>query len=577
MALNAEQVIGSAVMKLSVEADKARAELKKFEDDAGKAGGASASKFSKGMDGVRAGVDKAFLPALGVLAGLGAAGMGAASAAEQAEQSQARLANVMNQMGFAQYQSSVDAQAASLMAKIAVDDDEIKAVQTKIATFSELTKTAGTMGGMFDRVTQATFDMASAGFGDASSNAVQLGKALQDPVKGITALAKSGVTFSEAEKNMIKSMVEAGDMAGAQEMVMAAVEKQVGGTAEATKTGSQEMSVAFGEMQESIGAVLLPAFKALTDIAMKFANWAQENPTLVTVLAGALGVLAGAIVALKIAMSIATVVSWAMNASFLANPITWIILAIVALVAAVVLMYNKVDWFRAFIDTAWDSIQTAFGWIIDAAQGFWDILTGLFNWVKDNWKTVLFVALTGPIGLAVKWIVENWDKVVQFFKGIGPKIGEAMKTLVNILTWPWRTAANVIIDLVNTIIGAWNSIEFTLPSQNVFGQEIGGWTIGTPDLGMIPKIPELYKGGRAMFGGTALVGEKGPELLKMPAGASVIPLSSRSSGGGDFHLHVTFPSDFTGNKTQLKSWMEQITDEQYRREVTRQFMEGASN
>ena len=39
------------------------------------------------------------------------------------------------------------------------------------------------------------------------ANSVQLGKALQDPVKGITALAKSGVTFTVAEKKMIKEMV----------------------------------------------------------------------------------------------------------------------------------------------------------------------------------------------------------------------------------------------------------------------------------------------------------------------------------------------------------------------------------
>lgn len=78
---------------------------------------------------------------------------------------------------------------------VAVDAEVIKATQAKLLTFKNLAATANQMGGEFDRATMAALDLAAAGFGSAESNAVQLGKALQDPIKGITALARAGVTL----------------------------------------------------------------------------------------------------------------------------------------------------------------------------------------------------------------------------------------------------------------------------------------------------------------------------------------------------------------------------------------------
>jgi hypothetical protein len=121
-----------------------------------------------------------------------------------------------------------------------------------------LTATVDTAGGAFDRATVAALDMAAAGFGSAESNAVQLGKALEDPIKGINALTRSGITFTDAEKEKIKTMVESGNVLDAQTMILEAIEKQVGGTAEATATGSQKMALALGNVSEAIGAALLP-------------------------------------------------------------------------------------------------------------------------------------------------------------------------------------------------------------------------------------------------------------------------------------------------------------------------------
>src|SRR5690606_2788367 len=115
-----------------------------------------------------------------------------------------------------------------------VDQNAIKATQAKLLTFKNIAGTADEVGGAFDRATAAAVDLEAAGIGSAEQSAVQLGKALNDPVKGISALNRVGLTFTENEKAKIKAMQESGDMAGAQSIILAALEAQVGGTAEAT-------------------------------------------------------------------------------------------------------------------------------------------------------------------------------------------------------------------------------------------------------------------------------------------------------------------------------------------------------
>ena len=148
---------------------------------------------------------------------------------------------------------------------LGVDGDVIKATQAKLLTFRALTKTANVMGGSFDRATIAALDMAAAGFGEATSNATQLGKALNDPIAGITALNRAGIQFTDDQKSLIKSLVESGDMLQAQEIILREIENQVGGTAEATATSSERMTIAFGMVQEKIGNVLMPAFDSLAE------------------------------------------------------------------------------------------------------------------------------------------------------------------------------------------------------------------------------------------------------------------------------------------------------------------------
>jgi hypothetical protein len=147
---------------------------------------------------------------------------------------------------------------------IGVEAEVLKATQAKLLTFKEVALSADVMGGAFDRATILAADLAAAGFGEATANATQLGKALNDPVKGISALTRVGLTFTEAQKDLIESLMATGDVAEAQEIILAELERQVGGTAAATVTDSEKMRLALDRVGDEIGAALLPLLNEFT-------------------------------------------------------------------------------------------------------------------------------------------------------------------------------------------------------------------------------------------------------------------------------------------------------------------------
>ena len=232
--------------------------------------------------GAAAGVAAAAFAAAGVA--LTRFGIDAAKGAEQAAIAQRRLDSIAKSMNvFGNSAGKVSkrlgefAEANELV--VGVDADVIKATQAKLLTFKELAKTADTVGGAMDRATMAAIDLAAAGFGSAESNASALGKAMQDPIGQLGALRKAGVTFTEAEREKIKVMVESGNILEAQNTVLSAIEQQVGGTAEATASAFTRIELASNQVKDAIGEALLPVVE----------DFADELALLVPELQGALG------------------------------------------------------------------------------------------------------------------------------------------------------------------------------------------------------------------------------------------------------------------------------------------------
>lgn len=161
----------------------------------------------------------------------------------------------------------MQALADSIEAKSGMDGAAITSGGAMLATFTKVRNEVGAGNDVFNRATQAGADLAARGFGSIESNAITLGKALQDPIKGVAALGKQGVTFSEEQKAMIKSLVATGDTLEAQKIVLKEVENQVGGSAEAygkTLPGqTARAQAALDGVKETIVKAALPAFNGL--------------------------------------------------------------------------------------------------------------------------------------------------------------------------------------------------------------------------------------------------------------------------------------------------------------------------
>ena len=321
-------------------------------------------------------IKKAMLPAAAALGAFGGFMLNAAKGAEEARQANQRLGNVLDSMGFGSATDRVAAYAESLEKTIAVDADVIKATQTKLATFSNLTKTVNKAGGAFDRATVAALDMAAAGFGTAEGNAVQLGKALQNPIKGITALAKSGIDFTDQEKEKIRTLVESNKMLEAQDIILAAIEKQVGGTAEESASSFQKLMFALMGVADVFGDLLLPAIDAIAPKVAAFSKWAAENPELMKKISIAFVGFTAAVIALNIAMSL--------------NPVVAIALGIGVLIGLLAVAYLKFEGFRNIIDKVFGGIKW---WInnvtIPSFELMLNVVKTIFNGIAKLWNNTV--------------------------------------------------------------------------------------------------------------------------------------------------------------------------------------------
>ena len=244
--------------------------------DTGKRSGAGIADGMQGsmLGGVKGMASKVFAPlmAIGAAAKVGEAiGTFITGAVDEAREAQ-KVSAITNQIVKATGGASkitakqVGDLAEAISRKTGVDDEAIQSSANLLLTFKQVRNEAGKGNDIFSRATAAAQDMAAAGFGDANSAAKMLGKALNDPLKGITALGRAGVTFTDGQKKQIKALVESGDTLKAQKIIMREVESQVGGTAAASATAGDKMRVAWGNFKEDVGTKLLPVLD-------KFANW----------------------------------------------------------------------------------------------------------------------------------------------------------------------------------------------------------------------------------------------------------------------------------------------------------------
>ncbi len=163
----------------------------------------------------------------------------------------------------------MEALASSIQNYSGQTDDSIVAAEALLQTFTQIKNNGPDK--IFDLATKASADMAAKFGGDAASQALVLGKALNDPVNMLGALTRNGVTFTQGQKDSIKAMVEMGNMAGAQKIILKELAVETGGAAKAfgdsLAGGAEKAKRAFEDasqaMVEKLLPVILPAFTSI--------------------------------------------------------------------------------------------------------------------------------------------------------------------------------------------------------------------------------------------------------------------------------------------------------------------------
>jgi hypothetical protein len=199
----------------------------------------------------------------GLVAGAAAAGYAIKETAEEAEEANkvhAQTAAVLKSTGHAANvsQKDVEGLAGAISRKTGIDDEQIQSGSNLLLTFTNIRNEVGKGNDIFNQATETIVDMSAALGQDTSSSAIQLGKALNDPIKGITALQRVGVSFSEQKAEQIKQWVEEGETLRAQKAILRELGTEFGGSAEAQATAMDKIEVGVGNIKESFGNVFLP-------------------------------------------------------------------------------------------------------------------------------------------------------------------------------------------------------------------------------------------------------------------------------------------------------------------------------
>jgi len=131
-----------------------------------------------------------------------------------------------------------------------------------LLTFTNVRNEAGAGNDIFNQTTEAVLDVSRALGKDATDSAMLLGKALNDPVRGMTAMTRAGIQFTDQQKEMIKALVESGDLLGAQKIILAELETQFGGSAEAfANTAAGKIERFKNDVGDMFESILLGAIK----------------------------------------------------------------------------------------------------------------------------------------------------------------------------------------------------------------------------------------------------------------------------------------------------------------------------
>lgn len=394
---------------------------------------------------------------IGVTAPMVAMGVKSLEAANNLSAAQAQVQAGLDSMGDASGKTAGELQktARALQGLSEFDDSEILSkVTANMLTFGNI---AGTQ---FDRAQQAALDLSTRLDQDLKSSAILVGKALNDPATGLSTLSRVGITFSEDMKDTIKSMQAMGDTAGAQNLILAELERQFGGSAKAARDsapGSDTVD-AWRDLQDTLGNmirdILPPITDALTKMLGAFNSLSPGMQTFVAgsaVAAAALGPLIGvlgtvvrtigwalpligklgpAFIAMKAAVvpALLAIGKTIMTLIIATGPLGLIIAAVTA---AVAIWYNW-DKIEPVVRRVYEAVKA---WLVDKLAPVWNAVKSVVSGVVTFVSGLItgWVDLHVNAGRAIARTVKAMYQAVKTW--LADKLGGVMDSVTDKIQW----------------------------------------------------------------------------------------------------------------------------------------------
>lgn len=372
----------------------------------------------------------------------------------------------------------VHALATKLQNLAGVDDDVIAGGENLLLTMTSVRNGIGAGNNVFDRATAAALDMSAALGRDLHGSILIVGRALQDPLKGMNALRRAQVILTADQQKAIKTMMAQGNLMGAQKVLLAALEQKFKGAAAAATDPMQKASVAWGNFKETIGSLVYPAVMAFstymnnkfipmlqTGIALLKTGWTdgatasagaiQKVGAAAHVAAQEVGKFLGwftggserakllrdiavGVGAVTIAIRLATAAQIAWNVATSANP--WILLAeaIVALGVGIYYLWTHSAGFRKFFIAAWHDI--------------WGVLKAVGGWFAGPFKNFFVTAWRDITGFASAAWNNVLKPVFDTIKSAAHLLVQNVTSLFNLLTYPIKAV------IAPAVLWLWHSV-----------------------------------------------------------------------------------------------------------------------
>lgn len=421
--------------------------------------------------------------------------------------------------------------ASSLQKVTMFSDEAVVSAESMLLTFTGISKE------IFPQVTELALDMATVFKEDAASSANTLGKALNDPIDGLTKLTKKGVVFTAEQENMVRSLSAAGDKMGAQKIILDELQKEYGGSARAaggTFAGSLIiLKNTFGDLMEVIGKGIVDAIQpfvsGLTNFVTNNAPQIQTAIGNIGIAFQSLGTIIGA--AFNFAKDVFAQVKPQLDSLWqtIQNDLIPVMMRLWHEVLEPMAPIVR-DVFVAAIRLAIQSFQ----WLIEKG-------TELANWLITKWTEINNFFTTNPVGKAAleqlrkdfggtkNDIKQIWNEFGIFWRNNGEDIKRVAILIGIVLGAAFMTVVyqiKFIIAAVRELIHWFNVLQ---PIARTIASLL---TSGGTGIAMEYALGQLKKraaGGPVMSGTPYMVGEKGPEIFVPNSSGNIVPNSSMSS------------------------------------------------